>query len=134
MISLALSAGAFAQKGFYRPHRVFTQIYVAPALGLGFNYGYPFFGYPYFGYPYGYGPYAYRPMASSRLNSEINAVKSEYRHKIKAVRKDKSISSAQRKQNISKLKSDRENAIADVEKNFSKRQMNMMNNNQNLSN
>lgn len=131
MIALTLSAGTFAQKGVRPPHRsrVFTHVYVTPAFGYGFNYGYPFFGYPYFGYPYGYGmyPYAYGPRSSYRLNTQINAVKSEYRYKIKAARKDKSISSAQRKQNVLKLKAERENAIADVQTNYNKRRMNMYN-------
>lgn len=132
MIALALSTGSFAQKGGSRPHRVRVYTYVTPAFSYGFNYGYPFFGYPYFGYPYGYGlyPYAYGSRSSYALNAQINAVKSEYRYKIKAARKDKSVSSTQRKQNVLQLKSERENAIADVQKNFNKRRMNMMYNNQ----
>ena len=137
MISLALSTGAFAQrKGFSGAHRERVHVFVAPMIGLGFGYGYPYFGNPYFGYPYGYGfsPYAYRPMSSPRLESQIDAVKSEYRYKIKAVRKDKSISRAQRKQEIFSLKSEQENKIADVEKNFNQRQMQRMNNRQGINN
>ncbi len=138
IIALTLSAGAFAQKGVRPPHRarVFTHVYVTPAFGYGFNYGYPFFGYPYFGYPYGYGmyPYAYGPMTSYKLNAQINAVKSEYRYKIKAARKDKSVSRAQRKQNVLQLKSERENAIGNVQKNYYQRRMNRMTNPQGMNN
>lgn len=137
MISLTFSAGAFAQrKGFSGHQRARVHVYVAPALGLGFGYGYPSFGYPYFGYPYGYGfsPYAYRPMQSYRLNAQINTVKSEYRYKIKTARKDKSISRAERKQDVLSLKSERENKIAEVEKNYYKRQMARMNNRQGINN
>lgn len=133
MVALTLSAGAFAQKGG-RGFR--TRVFVTPAYGYGFNYGYPLFGYPYFGYPYAYGfsPYAYGRMSSYKLNAQINAVKSEYRYKIKAARKDKSVSSAQRKQNVLQLKSERENAIGNVQKNYYKRRMNMMNNPQGTNN
>ena len=136
MIALTLSAGVFAQKGGFRGHSVRVYTYVTPAFGYGFNYGYPFFGYPYFGYPYGYGmyPYAYGPMTSYKLNAQINAVKSEYRYKIKAARKDKSVSSAQRKQNVLQLKSERENAIGNVQKNYYQRRMNRMTNPQGMNN
>ena len=135
-IALALSAGAFAQKKGVRPHHVRVYTYVTPAFGYGFNYGYPFYGYPYFGYPFGYGfsPYAYGPMSSYRLNAQINSVRSEYRYKIKAARKDKSVSKVQRTQNVLQLKSERENAIANVEKNFRTGRMNMMNNRQGTNN
>lgn len=128
MISLICSAGTFAQqKGFGSPHvHVYTRIYVAPAYGLGLNYGYPLFGYPYFGYmyPYGYPPYPYMPPSSYKLNAQISAVKSEYKYQIKTVRKDESISKTQKKQDILQLKSERENAIAEVEKNYHKRPVN----------
>jgi len=66
-------------------------------------------------------------LASYRLNAQINAVKSDYRYQIKAVKKDKSISSDQKKQDILQLKSAREKAIAEVEKNYHKRPMNTIN-------
>lgn len=129
MISLIWSAGAFAQqKGFAQHHvHVYTRVYVAPAYRLGFSYGYPYFGYPYFGYPYGFAPYPYTPPASYRLNAQINAVKSDYRYQIKAVKKDKSISGNQKKLDILQLKSAREKAIAQAEKSYYNRRMNSMN-------
>jgi len=137
MIALTLSAGVFAQKrGGFRGHPVRVYTYVTPAFGYGFNYGYPLFGYPYFGYPFAYGPYsyAYGPMSSYKLNAQINAVKSEYRYKIRAARKDKSVSSAQRKQNVLQLKSEREKAIGNVQKNYYQRRMNRMTNPQGMNN
>lgn len=136
MIALTLSAGVFAQKGGFRGHSVRVYTYVTPAFGYGFNYGYPFFGYPYFGYPFAYGPYsyAYGPASSYKLNAQISAVKSEYRYKIKAARKDKSVSSTQRKQNVLQLKSERENAISNVQKNYYQRRMNRMTNPQGMNN
>jgi len=135
MISLTLSMGALAQrKGFYAPR---TRIIVAPfnySVGLGF--GYPYFGYPIFGYPYGYGffPYNYMPMSSYSLNRQIAYIRNEYSYKIKAARKDKSVSKVQRKQNILALKSEREKDISNAEQNYRQRRMNYrqgLNNNSN---
>lgn len=83
--------------------------------------GYPFgfYNYPfgYFNYPY-YGPYAYRSPESAVLSHEINTIKSNYRLKIKAVRKDKALDRTQRKQQILALKSERENEIINAQKQF----------------
>ncbi len=137
MISLTLSMGAFAQrKGFYAPR---THIIVAPltySIGIGYPWGYPYFGYPFFGYPYGYGfsPYGYMPMSSYNLNRQIQYIRSEYSYKIKSVRKDKSLTKSQRKQQILSLKSERENAIGKAEANYQRQRANYrgaMNNNQN---
>lgn len=113
-----LSVGAFAQrKGFHRmPHPV-TRVVVTPAIGLGFGFGYPYYGYPY--YPFGYPYYGHTPY---RLSSQIQAVKVDYRSRIRVVRHDKSISHAQRRQQIRELKADRAHAIADTERNFYDRQ------------
>lgn len=138
MMSLALVSGAYAQKGgFYRGH---TRVIITPAIGFGYGYGYPYFsygfGYPFFAYPYGYGlaPNYYR--SSRALDGQIAAIRADYSYRIKAARKDKSVSKSERKQNILALKSEREKAIADAELNYRERRMNMnqnrgMNNNQN---
>lgn len=132
MISLTLSMGALAQrKGFYAPH---TRIIVAPLnYGVGFGFGYPYFGYP---YPFGYGfyPYNYMPRASYSLNRQVASIRNEYSYKIKAARKDKSVSKTQRKQDILALKSEREKDISNAEQNYRQRRMNYrqgLNNNSN---
>lgn len=142
IVSLALTSGAFAQKGrrFYRGH---TRVIIAPAIGFtygGFGYGYPYFNYgfgnPYFGFPYGDDYAPYRP--TSALDAQIAAIRADYGYKIKAARKDKSVSKAERKQNILALKSEREQAIAHAAQNYRNGRMNMYNqndkNNQNLNN
>ncbi len=138
IVSLALASGTYAQKGrgFHRGH---TLVIVAPAIGFsygGFGYGYPYFnygfGYPAFGYPYGYGFAPYRP--ASRLDAQIASIKADYRYQIRAARKDKSVSKAQRKQNILTLKSEREKAMGNEELNYRPGRMNMHNQNNGMHN
>jgi hypothetical protein len=145
IVSFALASGVSAQKGrgFYRPH---TRVIIAPAIGFAYGgFGYPYFNYgfgnPYFGYPYGYGFEPYRP--ASRLDAQIAAIKADYGYKIKAARRNKSISKAERKQNILALKSEREKAIAGAAQDYRDGKLNMKhnkdmnntnpNNNQNLN-
>ncbi|HVW99740.1 MAG TPA: hypothetical protein VHA52_04745 [Candidatus Babeliaceae bacterium] len=112
-----LSLGTFAQrKGGYFHHAPVTRVVVTPAIGLGFGFGYPYFGYPYYpyGYPYYYG-YGHAPY---RLSSQIQAIKVDYRNRIKEARHDKSISHAQRRQEIRNLKAERAQAVADAERDF----------------
>ncbi|MEO9022439.1 MAG: hypothetical protein ABI237_09295 [Ginsengibacter sp.] len=126
MISLTLSLGASAQrKGF---HSSRTHVYIVPSISYGFGFGYPYFNYPYLGYPYfgyGYPSYNSRPIPY-RLDREIQSIKMDYKYKIKAARKNKSISRAQRKQQILALKSDREKDISNTEINFHPQRMNNM--------
>ncbi|HET7119145.1 MAG TPA: hypothetical protein VFI29_21810 [Hanamia sp.] len=151
LLAVTFSLGASAQKIAQTPHSNVTHVprqhfshsprvhfYVVPTYYYGFDYGFPYYGYPFgWGYPYGFGypyfPYRYRNM-SNVLNSQIQSIRSEYSYKIKAARKDKSLTKAQRKQEILTLKSDREKDISIAEKNFRQQRMNTrkgMNNNQN---
>jgi hypothetical protein len=138
MVSLSLASGVSAQKGrgFYRGH---TRIIIAPVIGFsygGFGYSYPYFNYgfgnPYFVYPYGYGLAPYRP--ASRLDVQIAAIRSDYRYKIKAARKDKTVPKTERKQNILSLKSEREKAIANAEWNYRQERMKMYHQHQGMNN
>ncbi len=120
-----LSLGAFAQrKGGYHRYAPVTRVVVTPAIGLGFGFGYPYFGYPY-GYPYYYGHAPYQ------LSSQIQAIKVDYRNRIKVARHDKSISHAQRKQEIRNLKAERAQAIANAERDFYNNRGNRNNRNYN---
>jgi len=64
------------------------------------------------------------PMSSYSLNRQIQYIRSEYSYKIRAARKDKSLTKSQRKQQILSLKSEREKAINNAEVNFRQRSMN----------
>ncbi|HUZ57169.1 MAG TPA: hypothetical protein VMU83_00130 [Hanamia sp.] len=58
------------------------------------------------------------------MNRQIQYIRSEYSYKIRAARKDKSLTKSQRKQQILSLKSEREKAINNAEVNFRQRSMN----------
>lgn len=148
MLAVTFSLGASAQKIARVPHTNITHVprqhsprvhfYVAPAYYYGFNYGFPYYSYPFgFGYPYDFGypyfPYRYRSM-SNMLNNQIQSIKNEYSYKIKATRKDKSLTKAEKKQEILNLKADREKDISVAEKNFRHQRMNMMNNQKGTNN
>ncbi len=122
-MSLTLSLGASAQRKGGRFYGPVTRVYVTP-FNYGIGFGYPYIGYPYFGYPYfGYAPFGYdysyrQSRMPYRLSLQIDAIKSDYQHQIKATRKDKSITHAQRRQNIRSLKDQRDKDIADAKMNF----------------
>ena len=93
-----------------------TRVYIVPSVGLGlgygYGYGYPFMGYPFLGYPFmGYPPYYGYRRSPAQLNMQIQEIKNEYHDKIKATRKDKSISKTERKQQIRNLKSEKDKEI-----------------------
>src|SRR5690242_21775031 len=110
-----LSIGASAQRKIlhYHYYTPVTRVIVTPAFGFG--YGYPYYDYPL--YPYWYYPYYYE-HTPYRLSAEMQSIKVEYHNKIKETRHDKSISHAQRRQNIRNLKDERAQAIADAQRDF----------------
>jgi hypothetical protein len=129
-----LSSGAFAQRKVI-VHRVpVTRVYVSPfSYGIGF--GYPYFGYPPFygfGYPYPYPAYRYRSIPYE-LNLQIEQIQNEYKGKILDVRKDKSISGKQRRQEIRTLKNQRDQDITSAKMNFHRQGRNQMNRNNNTA-
>lgn len=107
MIS-AVSLGATAQHGYVkgsrirRPHVVVSV--VRPAFYPPYYYGYynPF-----------YNPYlpVYRYPGETKLEVKIDNIRNDYREKIWSARHDKSLSSAQKRETIHKLKHDRDQAI-----------------------
>lgn len=95
--------------------------------------------YPYYGYAYGYGysPYYspfyspfYDPFYSPRFNQsrpsqldlQIEDINNEYDFKIKTVKKDKSLSKDERKQQVRDLKHQREYEIIEAKKQYYKDQ------------
>lgn len=146
IMSVTLALGASAQRGgsgkggFYRGGH--TRVIIAPRYGFGyggFGYAYPYsgfslgFGYPFFNYPYGYG-FAPHYNSSYRLSNQIAAIRNDYKYRIKAARRDKSVSRSQRKQNVLELKSERERAIANAQMNYRQGRMNMNNQNRGMNN
>jgi hypothetical protein len=111
ILSMILVIGASAQhRGgghYYRPH---TRVVV----GVG---GYGYYPYsPFYPNDYGYWnrPY-YRP---SGLQLKIEDIKADYQDRIWSARHDDKLSRSERKQEIHRLKSERDHAIRDAERNY----------------
>ncbi len=143
MLAITFTLGASAQRiahgfrgrGYYAP---VTRVYISP-FSYGFGFGYPYFGYPYFGYPpygYGYPNYGYRRMPY-KLSLQIEDINNDYKNQIKATRRDKSLSHAQRRHDIRTLKAERDKAIIDAKMNYGRSGRNngyQQNRNQGLNN
>lgn len=130
LLSLTLSVGASAQRhGGGHVMRGGSRIFVVPSVSFygGWGLGYPFgyYGYPlgYFGYPY-WGAYGYRSARANALDQKINSIKTEYKYKIKAVRRDKTITRPERRQEILTLKSEREGDIQKAQNQFFNKRLN----------
>ncbi|MFI5186046.1 MAG: hypothetical protein ACHQF0_04940 [Chitinophagales bacterium] len=109
---IVMSASAQVKYGgghFYRPR---TRVIVG--VGAGFYPWYNPYGYGYWGYPLGY-PYYARP---SRLGLKIEDIRADYRDRIWSARHDKSLSRSERKKEVRQLKSERDAAIRDAERNY----------------
>jgi hypothetical protein len=108
LLSLTIALSGFAQ------HRYAGRHYYRPRTTVVVSGGY----YPYYPvqpYSYwGYRPY-YRP---SRLALEIEDIQSDYRDRIWSVRHDDRLTKKERKRKIHELKSDRDVAIRNAERNY----------------
>ncbi len=137
-VSAQKIAHGFGGRGGY--HYAPRSVYVVPSFSFGYGfpyYSYPFYGYGFYGYGYpyfGYPPYyAYRRMPS-QLSLQIQDIRNDYQDKIRAARKDKTLSRSQRRQQIRTLKSDREKDILSAEMNFRQSRSRMNNGNYNQPN
>jgi hypothetical protein len=94
--------------GYYRPH-------ARVIVGVGAGYYPPYYYSPF--YPFGYwgGPHYYRP---SRLELKIEDIQADYKDRIYSARRDRTISKSERKATIHQLKSGRDLAIRDAERNY----------------
>jgi hypothetical protein len=117
-----LALGASAQKvirggGHYAP-----RPRVSVGIGLGYGYGYSPFYSPYYGFgsPFYYPPYGYNNgyRRPSRLDMEIQDIKTDYADQIKSLRMDNSLSGHERRQQIRELKTERDKAITEAQRNY----------------
>lgn len=122
MISIGLALGASAQKVIVRGggHYV-PRPRVSVGLGLGYGFGYSPYYSPYYSpfyspYGYGYNNYGYRHP--SRLDLEIQDIKTDYADQIKSLRMDKSISGHERRQQIRELKTERDKAVIQAQRDY----------------
>jgi len=96
---------------YYRPH---TRVIVG--VGAGYYPYYPYYS-PFYSYGYWGGPRFYR---STRLELKIEDIQADYKDRIYSARHDKAISKSERKATIRQLRSDRDLAIRDAERNYYK--------------
>lgn len=110
--SARFPAGVYA----YPPH---------VAVGIGF---YPpiyspfgFYGYPYWGFAYGgYLPYGSALYSPSKLQRQEADIKSDYADRIYSVKQDNSLTSKQKRQEVRRLKKQRDQEIHDLITNYHK--------------
>lgn len=88
--------------GFYSP-------FYSP-FAWGFGYGYP---YPYYAAPY-------RP---TKLDMQVMDIKNDYADRISSVKMDKDLSGRERRQEVRKLKRERDQAVYDAKRNYYKQSM-----------
>jgi hypothetical protein len=98
-------------------HRYAGRPYYSPRTRVVVAYGgyYPY--YPLYPYDYGYWgarPY-YRP---SKLELQIEDIQSDYKDRIWSARHDNGLSKRERKMKVHELKSERDEAIRNVERNY----------------
>ncbi|KAA9041528.1 hypothetical protein FW778_05770 [Ginsengibacter hankyongi] len=131
LVSTGLAFGASAQvrvdhdrDGYHHSYRPGTRIIVSPSVGFGWGYGapYPYYGYPGYGYPFGYpydypAPYEYRGTPY-KLALQIQSIKLDYKNQIRDARHNKSMSHTQRREEIRRLKTERDQAIISAQQNF----------------
>lgn len=110
ILSMILVIGASAQhRGgghYYRPH---TRVIV----GVGGGY-YPYSPF----YPYGYNYWNQPYFRPSGLELKIQDIKADYQDRIWSARHDDKLSRSERKQEIHRLKSERDQAVRDAERNY----------------
>jgi hypothetical protein len=87
-------------------------------VGAGFSpFYYSPFGYYPFGYPYGYNN-NYR--SSSKLQTQIEDIKNDYKDKIWSAKHDTSLSHEERNNIVHQLKTERDKAVNDAKMNYYK--------------
>lgn len=108
MIVMSVSA----QRKYGGGHYYVPRTRVVVGVGAGY---YPWYSpYGYLGYPYGY-PFYGRP---SRLELKVEDIRADYRDRIWSARHDKSLLRSERKKEVHQLKSDRDAAVRDAERNY----------------
>ncbi|GAC1451725.1 MAG: hypothetical protein NVSMB7_14360 [Chitinophagaceae bacterium] len=127
VVALGLAMGASAQRFGHGGGREFGggHVYIAPprvAIGIG---GYSPFYSPFGYYPYAYPPYEYNNEYNnyarpSKLQMQVEDIKSDYNDKIWSARHDDSITRKEKRKVIHQLKNERDKAIYDAKRNYYK--------------
>jgi len=123
LVLLAVTLGASAQHGSRHGsrhgsyNRVSSHSRVGLGIGIGMasGYGRMYNRYPYYSTPYN--NYSYRP--TSQLDLRLQEVRDEYSYKKRELRRDKSLSSSQKRTMIRDLKMQRERALLETRRSYS---------------
>jgi hypothetical protein len=111
--AFVITASASAQKYNRYPYPK-SRVHSSISVGIGSPYYSPF-----------YRPYSYygTPIYSrpTRLENEIADIKADYNDRIWSVKHDNSLSKSERKNEVRRLKSERDRAIRDAEYNYHRR-------------
>lgn len=136
MMVSGIALGSFAQKSTIRGNaaaltRPATSVntgkartvVIVPRGGFYSPYGYSPFGYSYgyypmYGYGFGFGYASPEGDVPSKLDLEIEQIKSDYHHEIVDTRHDNSLSKSERKQKIRDIKHERDDAIIGAKQDY----------------
>ena len=119
-LTIGLALGATAQKvvghGTVR-YRPAPRVIVRPSIGFGYGFA-PYYGWynPWYS-PFGYDPYYYRNKPS-RLDLEIQDIRTDYADRIQSVRLNKDVPRKERRKMINELKTDRDKAIIQAKRDY----------------
>jgi len=118
-LAFVVRTNAAAQKYYGHPY-YHSRVHTSIGIGL----GYPYYSYyPPFYYPYYYGvPFYSRP---TKLEREVADIKADYQDKIHSARHDKALSHSEKKNEIQKIKEERDMAIHDAEYNYHRNKSNV---------
>jgi hypothetical protein len=115
-MGIVIAASAQHRGGGYRGHSYHPRTRIVVGLGSGYYSPY----YPLYPYDYGYGYYNrpfYRP---SGLQMKIADIEADYKDRIWSARHNRSLPKNERKQTIHRLRTQRDQAIRDAERNYYK--------------
>ena len=113
-LAFVIKTNAAAQKYYGHPY-YHPRIHTYVGIGL----GYPYYSYyPPFYYPYYARPFYTKP---TKLEREVTDIKADYKNKIWTARHDTSLSHPEKKNEVHRLKSERNTAIRDAEHNYHKK-------------
>src|SRR6186997_1436415 len=115
--AFVITASASAQK-FNRYPYPKSRVHTSISVGVGSPYNSPYYSPFYRPYPYYGTPIHSRP---TRLENEIADIKADYNDRIWSAKHDMSLSKSARKNEIRRLKSERDRAIRDAEYSYHRR-------------
>jgi hypothetical protein len=115
-LAFVITASASAQKYSRHPSYPQPRVHTSISVGIGSGGYYPYYS-PFY-QPYYGTPIYTRP---TRLENEIADIKADYNDRIWSAKHDNSLSKSERKNEVRRLKTERDRAIRDAEYNYHRR-------------